>query len=166
MDLPEPDLRAMSYARPMTLLRVLPLVLTLGLPLGACLTPGDSPGSGWHGGHANGCTADSECGGGACTRDGTCQSASNVHAIHVTWTVRGNPASDVTCVNAPDLDIEFTSNAQDDLGFAPVPCRQGKFTIDKLAVWYDIVALGLDRYGGKTAVIDRTTGNATIDLPY
>src|SRR4051794_9634453 len=99
MDLREADLRAMSYARPMTLLRVLPLVLTLGLPLGGCLTPDTSsdPGSGWHGGHSNGCINDGECAGSVCTRDGTCQSASNVHAVHVTWTLLGSPASEATC---------------------------------------------------------------------
>ncbi|MDB4952626.1 MAG: hypothetical protein JWO36_195 [Myxococcales bacterium] len=169
MDLREPDLRAMSYARRMTRVRVSPLVLTLLAGLGGCITP-TSPGDpGWTGPNGNPisaeCHLDTDCGGGVCARDGTCQPAANVRAIHVTWTLRGKPADTTTCANSPDLQITFSSSARDTLGFAPVPCRQGKFSVDKLPVWYTAVDLGLDQYGGYSSAFDRS-GAAAIDLPY
>jgi hypothetical protein len=170
MDLREPDLRAMSYARVMRRVPVLPIVLTLGVCLGGCITPANQPPpSGWTGpgGHSiDGCKQDVECGTAVCARDGTCQPASSVHAVHVSWTLRGKPADATTCAQSQDLEIQFTSSANDRLGFAPVPCRQGKFTIDKLPIWYNLVDLGRDSYSGSTTTIDRATGNATIDLPY
>ena len=158
----------MSYAGPMTLLRVLPLVLTLGWSLGGCITPTSSD-PGWTGPGGNpvsGCHQDSECGGQVCARDGTCEAAADLRAIHVTWTLHGQPANTTSCAHSPNLQIQFTSPANDQLGFAPVPCREGKFSIDKLPTWYNVVGLGLDASGGYSAAIDRLTGNAAIDLLY
>src|SRR5262245_60329311 len=68
-------------------------------------------GSGWGGsGGSNdyGCHDDSACPTNyVCARTGECLAANQVRIVHTLWTVRGQPASDTTCVNAPKLDITF-----------------------------------------------------------
>src|SRR5689334_1422886 len=80
------------------------------------------------------CDVDRDCSGGdVCTRTGSCQPASQVRAVHVNWTVKGGPASEAACAPSPDLQINFGVNAENAVfGFSPVPCVQGKFTVDKL----------------------------------
>jgi hypothetical protein len=102
-----------------------------------------------------------------CARDGECLPASSVRFIHVNWTLHGQPAGGAICQSSPDLLIEFYSAGNtDQLGYAPVPCAEGKFTVDKLPTWYTRVELGRDSDVGTSAPIDASTGNATIDLPY
>jgi hypothetical protein len=99
-----------------------------------------------------------------CARDGECLLASQVHIIHVTWTLQGAAASAMTCASSPDLEIDFTDASGEQLGFAPVPCAEGKFTIDKMPTWYTSVSLGLE--GTLNYVAFDSMGNAAIDLPY
>jgi hypothetical protein len=112
-----------------------------------------------------GCESDRGCSGGdVCTRTGSCQPASKVFAVHVNWTVKGAPASEATCAPSPDLQINFGVNAENALfGFSPVPCVEGKFTVDKLPTNYTTVRL---RHGStwETAAIDAATGDAVFDL--
>jgi hypothetical protein len=116
-------------------------------------------------GRGDGCQSDTDCSrGDLCTRTGTCQPASQVFAVHVNWTVKGLPASQAACAPSPDLQINFGVNAENAVfGFAPVPCVQGKFTVDKLPTYYTTVRL---RHGStwETASIDATTGDAVFDL--
>jgi len=167
----------MSYFRTMASPRVWPLVLGL---LGGCITQSsgggggyggyDGWGSGVGGGGGNsgyGCHLDSECGtGSVCARDGECLLASQVRIVHVNWTLHQQPAATATCAAAADLDITFY-DGQTTFGFSPVPCVEGKFTVDKLPTSYTSVGLERagDGSGGATATFD-TTGVATIDLPY
>jgi len=114
-----------------------------------------------------------ECNGGSgcrgdlvCTRDNQCLPPDEVRAVHVTWTVSGAPASETSCATAPDLRIDFVSRSGPRFGFDPVPCAQGKFTVDVLSRDYDTVLLGRasDR-ARQQATID-AAGNALLNLPY
>jgi hypothetical protein len=168
----------MSYGRRMGTRRVWPLVLAL---LGGCITQsgGDDGGyggdyGGWGsgvggvgGGGGYGCHQDADCGTDVCARDGECVLASEVRIVHVLWTVHDAAASATSCTNAPHLDITFYDGNADSFGFSPVPCVEGKFTVDKLPTWYTSVGLERagDYNGGATAAFD-ATGNASLDLPY
>lgn len=118
----------------------------------------DPPGRG-----GNGCRNDSQCASGElCARTGSCMSASLIRAVHVNWTVSGSPVSDDACSPSPDFEIDFRSSDDGRFGYAPVPCAQGRFTVDKLPTKYTSVQL---RHGGKseTAAID-AAGEALFDL--
>ena len=116
-------------------------------------------------GRGEACEADGDCSRGElCTRTGSCQPASQVFAVHVNWTVKGLPASVGACAPSPDLQINFGVDADNAVfGFAPVPCVQGKFTVDKLPTNYTTVRL---RHGStwETASINAMTGDAVFDL--
>ena len=136
-------------------------------------TPGsDEPGWIFPGGTGkDACRSDGDCSGGdVCARDGGCWAPSEVRPAHATWALRGKPASPTTCAAAPDLQIGFyaPSSSIDELGYAPVPCVQGKFSVDKLPVAYTRVRLGraTSDHGWQSAAIDGTTGEATLDLPF
>jgi hypothetical protein len=179
----------MSYRRPMSALRVWPLVLGL---LGGCLTTVTQPsgggddyppyqgggddggwgsGEGGSGGSSGfGCHADADCGGTfVCARDGECLTAANVHVIHVVWTLDQQPASQASCATIPaPLELSFTDQDGATFGFAPVPCVEGKFTIDKMPTSYTSTSLYPEyNYdaGGANGYFD-ATGTATLDLPY
>jgi len=129
-------------------------------------------GSGWGGGGGYsdyGCQSDSECGGGGlvCARNHECLDASLVRTVRTTWTLRGDAASEASCASAPDLAITFTNASDEMFGFAPVPCRAGKFTVDKLPWRFGevILARATDYETGYPAGFN-AAGNATIDLPY
>jgi hypothetical protein len=157
----------MRYARRMK--RGLLLVVVVGCTWsssddrGAIDHPIDPGGPGRPG--RSGCQADRYCSGAdVCARTGSCVPSSEVYAVHVNWTVKGAPASDEACAPSPDLQINFGVSADDaSFGFAPVPCVEGKFTVDKLPTKFTTVRL---RHGStwQTAAIDATTGDAVFDL--
>lgn len=160
------------------------LALALPLLLAACIQqtypdppPDPDPQPGWGTGPGGtggddyyGCHQDVECGTASlvCARDGECLSASDVKTIHVAWTVNGQPANTTTCATMPHLDLTFFDTQEEQFGFSPVPCAEGKFTVDKLPSWYDSVGLsrtGDYGAGGVSATFD-TGGTATLDLVY
>jgi hypothetical protein len=114
------------------------------------------------------CHQDTQCeGGDVCARNDGCVPPSEIRAVHVSWTVGGMPASATTCNGSPDLEIQFDASSpatNPRLGFAPVPCDEGKFSIDKLPIAFTLVELGRRGSDSQTATIDATTGDATIDL--
>jgi len=177
----------MSYRRHMSALRLWPLVLGL---VGGCITQQSDPsppyggggggggdggwgmGTGGTGGPiSSGCSSDTSCGtGNVCARDGECLAAADVRIIHVGWTVNGQPAGTSTCSSFPNLDITFTGNSADgydQFGFAPVPCVEGKFTVDKMPKSFTQVALEPDCLcqTADSSVFD-ATGSATLDLSF
>ena len=167
MDLREPDLRAVSYARRM---RVWQIILASTVSLGACLTPPPDQG-GWTG--PNGDPVDGEChkdtdcpSASVCARDGSCYAPSDVTTVHINWTVGGMPASDATCKNAPDLSVDFEGDGYGGLGYAPVPCKSGKFTVDKLPAFYSGVTITRDGHGGAGVTGFFVNGSTTLDLPF
>jgi hypothetical protein len=111
------------------------------------------------------CRSDSACGPDElCARTGTCLPVSEIRAVHVIWTVRGAAADVTTCSPAPDFEIDFrASDPGSWLGYAPVPCEQGKFTVDKLPTKFTTVRL-THKGATDTANIDAATGDAVFDL--
>jgi hypothetical protein len=130
------------------------------------------PGGGGGGGGpppTYGCSADSQCGTGeACARDGECLPSNELRAVHVTWTVQGAQADQTSCSNSESLELDFTGGNEGPWGYAPVPCMEGKFSIDKLPTWYTYVQLGRDGdiTSGSGGKIDPDLGTVVLDLPY
>ena len=171
----------MSYRSVMRGARVWPVVLAL---VGGCITQSSSdppydpypPDPGWGSGPGGGggstgfgCHADTECGTGAvCARDGECLAADQVRIIHVSWTVQGQVASTATCSAGPMLALSFSDSAGLVFGFEPVPCAEGRFTVDKMPISYDTVSLQrqYELDSGRVSDVFDATGNATLDLPY
>ena len=152
--------------------------IALALLLAGCIqqTYSDPPpgpggwgtGPGGTGGDTSfGCHADSDCGTDVCARNGQCLPASDVRTVHVTWTMSGEPAGTATCGASPDLDLTFFTSS-DQFGFSPVPCAEGKFTVDKLPSWYESVELSRtgDYGSGGASGVFATDGTAALDLIY
>jgi hypothetical protein len=112
----------------------------------------------------SGCPFD--CGSDVCARDGRCHPADAVRVVHARWTIEGAPASIDTCVPHPDLAIAFSdTSGNTSFGFAPVPCRTGLFTVDRLPDVYSKVELGIDGQGPSVSAGFDESGNAILDLP-
>jgi hypothetical protein len=112
------------------------------------------------------CTTDSDCGDLVCARDGSCRSPGDVRQVTVTWKIDGMAADAQTCVPSPDLFVQFDSNEfEGSLGFAPVPCSQGQFNVDKLPTEFTQVEIGIDGRGVlDVAPINLMTDTADFDL--
>jgi hypothetical protein len=98
------------------------------------------------------CQLDAECDDGeVCARDSVCTPASGVRSLTTTWTIRGAAADDTTCATHPEFFISFIGRDYgDQLGYAPVPCKLGRFFIDKLPRRFQAVQLGVE--GGPTEI--------------
>jgi hypothetical protein len=131
--------------------------------------PGGPGGPGGSGAPGFGCHDDSQCPAGeVCARTSACFKTSDVQAVHVDWTVHGMAADQATCSTIEDLEIQFSGSGPipPHLGFAPVPCVEGKFSIDKLPLMFTTVGLGIPKLGLAWGNIDAATGDAAIDLVY
>jgi hypothetical protein len=129
--------------------------------------PPPPPDNGWTG--PSGDPVDScgdLCGSDVCARDGSCYPADLIRMVHARWTIDGAPASSETCATHPDLHIAFTDGSgQYRLGFAPVPCRNGLFTVDKLPDVYTRVELGVAGQELTASAPFDEAGDAMLDLP-
>jgi hypothetical protein len=115
------------------------------------------------------CHNDSQCGDDVCARSGECLARSSIHEVTVRWTVDGVTADATSCttrVNSlSNLYIQFDGvDAGDTLRFAPVPCRQGSFFVDKLPKRYLQVELGFEGGTGDVLSIEATTSQLQFDL--
>ncbi|MBX3157445.1 MAG: hypothetical protein KF773_15830 [Deltaproteobacteria bacterium] len=129
-----------------------------------CLASAGCPGVGPNDGE---CIIDMDCDGDVCARDHACHPADQVRAVKAQWTIRGQPASELACAGAADLYIRFKGSSDDALGYAPVPCRLGQFTMDKLPTRYFSVELGVEGRGGRHSAVTRaitSDGVVTFDL--
>lgn len=132
---------------------------------------GTGPG-GTGGAPSSWCQADADCGGGSyvCARDGECLPSTDVRTVHVTWTIRGAAANTTSCSNALHLDISFIvagDQYADQFGFSPVPCIEGKFTIDKLPNRFDEVQLAkTGDLSGFGEGLFGSDGTVALDLSY
>jgi hypothetical protein len=117
------------------------------------------------GGDGGDCTLDTDCSSSAqCARNGECLPASEIRMVRVTWTIRGMTASDTTCGATRDFYLKFLGTApSDEHGYAPVPCRAGLFTVDKLPRRFVSVVIGADGRFEEAATLD-ANGNAAFDL--
>lgn len=115
------------------------------------------------------CVNDGQCGDEVCARSGECLPSASLRQVMVRWTVNGAVADETSCAAQPDLYLRFDgADYGDSLRFAPVPCRQGSFFVDKLPKRYLQVELGVDGHSGDMTAIDvvsdRAVGQAQFDL--
>lgn len=110
------------------------------------------------------CRTDADCDGNVCARDELCYPASEVREVRTTWTIMGKPASPATCGPVEDLQIGFASEfAGEELSYAPVPCANGQWLMDKLPREYTTVELG-KQHGFLQARPIGATGEVVFDL--
>src|SRR5262249_18385617 len=131
-------------------------VVALAASLAGCsLTPGS-------GGE---CASDSQCGDDVCARTNECLPRSSVEQVMVKWTMNGAAADATTCPSHANLYLQFdSSDCGDPLRYAPVPCRQGSYFIDKLPKRYVQVELGFEGHTGDVSSLDAATGQVQFDL--
>ena len=113
-----------------------------------------------------GCDQDTDCSDGdLCARTHECLPSSDIRAVHVLWTVMGAVADANTCTATQDLGVEFLDDTGYHFGYAPVPCMEGRFNVDKLPLRFATAELGVhDGNDWTDTIIDPTTGNASFDL--
>ena len=111
------------------------------------------------------CQLDADCSSSeVCARDEMCTAKSAVRAVSATWTIRGADANVMSCGTHPDLYISFIGNdAGDTLGFSPVPCMNGLFSVDKLPTRFRQVQLGVENGVSSRGAIN-ADGTAMLDL--
>ena len=130
------------------------LALALMICLGGCSLTGSG----------SECTTDSQCGDDVCARSGECLARSSVRSVTVNWTVSGVAADALSCATHPDLYLQFDGPDYGDvMRFAPVPCKAGKFFIDKLPRRFLQVELGVEGSAG-TADRSRIDASAQVQL--
>ena len=111
------------------------------------------------------CAQDSDCqAGSVCVRAGQCFPQDQTRSIAVVWTVGGQPASDAACGIHADFTLQFDSDVGYSYGYAPVPCRAGKFTVDKIATIVNFVEMFDNAGSGAAGQIVDATDQATLDL--
>jgi hypothetical protein len=136
-------------------MRIAALALIAGLA-GCSLTNSGSGGE---------CQSDAQCGDDVCARSGECLVRSSVRSVTIKWTVNGVAADQSSCTAHPDLYVQFDgADYGDTLRFAPVPCRQGSFFVDKLPKRYVQAELGSEGGAGDVSGIDAATAQAKFDL--
>jgi hypothetical protein len=121
--------------------------------------PGDGP-------PPDACKVDSDCGSDVCARDGECLPADEVQHVVVTWTVEGSAASDATCTSEPNLELSFDAGNDSGygVGFAPVPCNEGKFNVDKMPSAFTDVTISLESGAEQQSAPLDATGAVSFDL--
>ncbi len=133
-------------------------VVAISLLAGCPLATGPSTGE---------CTTDGDCAGNVCARDGFCHAPSEVREVKTSWTIRGAAADAVTCANSVDLMIGFSGGnaGEESFSYAPVPCANGQWLMDKLPRSYTIVELGRqDGFPDQKSI--GPTGEVTFDLRF
>lgn len=111
------------------------------------------------------CQNDAQCGDDVCARSGECLARSGIREVTVKWTVNGAAADLSSCTAHPDLYVQFDgADYGDTLRFAPVPCREGSFFVDKLPRRYAQVELGSEGGAGDVSSIDAASAQAQFDL--
>ena len=136
-------------------MRIAALALMAGL-VGCSLTTSGTGGE---------CQTDAQCGDEVCARSGECLVRSSLRSVTIKWTVNGAAADLSSCTAHPDLYVQFDgADYGDTLRFAPVPCREGSFFVDKLPKRYVQAELGSEGGAGDVSAIDATTAQAKFDL--
>ena len=55
----------------------------------------------------------------------------------------GSAANATSCTSIPDLYLQFYDSPDDGVGFAPVPCAEGNFSVDKMPTRFTNVEVGI-----------------------
>lgn len=133
-------------------MRALPAVVAIAL---AACGPGDE------------CRDNGEgaCGGDlVCARNAECLPTDEVRVVRVTWTIRGQPASEATCAASPTFYLLFYgADPGDTFGFSPVPCELGLFTIDRMPLRFVGAEIGEDNGFSMSRSFD-AQGRVAFDL--
>ncbi|MCX5744947.1 MAG: hypothetical protein NT062_20865 [Proteobacteria bacterium] len=126
----------------------------LVLVLGACESSSGGP-----------CAIDNDCSGGErCARTMECLPDAEIRSVRAEWTVGGQPPSAASCAVLGPLQVSFYGDyVEDAIGFAPVPCVTGVFTIDKLPTRFYDAQLGPENGLPRSASLD-AEGIARFDL--
>ena len=111
------------------------------------------------------CAQDSDCASNVCARTDVCASQDGVCAVRVTWTIRGAAPTAAACTAYDPFELDFEGFDGNFVGFVPVPCMAGLFSIDKLPVDLDRVLLGTENSSNAVSATIDVNGNAAIDLP-
>lgn len=113
------------------------------------------------------CELDADCASDTvCARDHVCTPPNQVRSVRVTWTINGSVASEAACRGEP-LAISFRGVRRDDsLGFQPVPCEIGQFSVDKLPIRFTSVELEQQLGVGRASGPLDANGMATLDLRF
>jgi hypothetical protein len=115
------------------------------------------------------CQADTDCPASEeCTRTSECLPAADVRSDVINWTVNAMPANATTCGTLTGFSLTFADHGIGATTFEPVPCAEGKFSIDKVDAAYDSVYLQDSAGAGTTwqGLIDQATGIANIDITF
>jgi hypothetical protein len=89
-----------------------------------------------------------------------------VYTAHVSWTIKGMPATTTACDALAALTIDFASGDITRTGFEPLACAEGEFTLPNVPTLITTVKIGSRQLGWKTAKIDPVTGEAALDLTF
>jgi hypothetical protein len=111
------------------------------------------------------CDSDGDCAGNVCARDGFCHPEETVREVKTTWTIKGQAASPTTCGPVTSLAIAFSGGdpGEAPLMYAPVPCENGQWLMDKLPRSYMFVELGKENGFPQVKSID-ASGVVAFDL--
>ena len=117
------------------------------------------------GGNDGDCHEDTDCSASnVCARNTECLPPSEVRAVRITWTIRGMPANEMLCATTPDFYLMFQGTQfNDTFGYAPVPCKAGVFSIDKMPRRFVSVEIGVDNGFSEVKAFD-AQGNVAFDL--
>jgi hypothetical protein len=109
------------------------------------------------------CGNDDDCAPDVCSIVQTCQPASKVETVHVTWTVNGQPASASSCASLPNITLVFSDARPDPSYYAPVQCADGVLSASKVPTYLTTVTM-YDASSQSIATATLANGAATLDL--
>jgi hypothetical protein len=111
------------------------------------------------------CHSDSQCGDDVCARSGECLPRNSTREVLVKWTIDSAAADAVSCVEHPNLYIQFEgTDYGDTLRLAPVQCRAGQYKVDRLPKRYVQVELGFEGSTSDVSSMDASTAQVQFDL--
>jgi hypothetical protein len=118
------------------------------------------------------CLTDTDCGGDVCTRTHECLPADQVHSVMLRWTISSAAASDSACTTAgiDHLEVSYLDDYDgEQITYAPVPCGEGQFLVDKLPTRYDAAEITALAPGGSVwadvfTQLDAGTVDVTLNL--
>jgi hypothetical protein len=109
------------------------------------------------------CSHDDDCAPDVCSIVRTCQPASKVEMVHLTWTVNGQPASAASCASVPNITLVLSGANPADSFYAPIKCADGVFDASAVPTFLTTVT-AYDTSSRSIATATLVNGAATLDL--